>query len=313
MGTIISFNILVENLEAILGLYDHIQVFRAPAVNGTYVNITSVVAEAATEVGSVAGPWNLDGKTLTLALNSADLVSTTFEGTDPIGLADVIDQLNETVADLASESAPDSNLLRLTSALLGTGSSILASGTARSVLGLPSTRVGGTGPTILLTRPTTMYRFADLDGDPTFYYKYRFFSSITGRVSDFSTPMQGDEVPVLDSGALSLATINLVNVRGNPVVGRRIIFVAMSNLLIHATGYGVLPGSDRVYAVTDNRGHAELELVVGARVRVFIEGSQFFREIVVPATTPFDLLEVMAASPDPFAIVQAPPRPIRVS
>lgn len=313
MGGLISFVIQVDNIDEVLGLYDHIQVFKAPAIDGTYENITAPVATAATLVGSVPGSWSLSGKTLTLVLNGADPLDILFNGSDPFALDEVITQLNVAVPDLASESDSNTNKLRLTSALLGTGSSIMVSGDARPVFGFPANKVNGSNPSPLLSKTTTIYKFTDFDGENTDYYKYRFSSFLTGRVSEFSNPQQGDAVPVLSSGHLSKAVINLVTLQGIPVVGRRIIFVPMSNMIIPQTNFSVLPGFDRVFAVTDNRGHAEIDLVIGARVKVFIEGSQFFREIIVPPDSTFDLLALMAESPDPFAIVQSPPRPIRVS
>ena len=56
-----------------------------------------------------------------------------------------------------------------------------------------------------------------------------------------------------------------------------------------------------------------MALVRGEKFKVFFEGSNYFREFVVPNVAEFDLLQILSTTPDPFTIVQMPAMPIRLS
>lgn len=313
--SIISFNITVDDLDAVLALYDSIQVWRSPDASGDPTPFSEVTASDSLPAivdGTVAGPWEINDLVLGVSLSNAETVSIVFEGSDPIDLATALRQINEAIPGLASEN---DGRLRLTSPLLGTGSSIALSGSAISVLGLSATKVNGRGPRLLLTSPTVTYRFRDYDGILTDYYKTRFYSSKTGAASAFSAVRQGAPQTIISEASLSLATIDLADGAGRPVVGRRIIFVPLGvqSLLQESVSYGILPTADRLIAVTDDRGHAELQLVRGHSFRVFFEGTGYHRDMVVPDQSSFDLLTILSTANDPFTIYQAPPSPIRLS
>ncbi len=309
---VISLDIHIDDLESVLALFNKIQVWRSATELGTYSEITSLLDEAAFIDGTVDGTWNLSGKTLTLVLNSADPINILFTGSDPFNLAAVLNIINALVPGLASEVPTDTNRIRLTSPVIGTGSAITASGSAATALGLPTAKANGKQARISLTTPTTEYVFKDFDGDETFWYKTRYFSTSTASVSAFSDPRQGNPQVVLPSNTLVKGTANLVDASGRPVVGRRLIFVPLTPMIVPTTSFAVLPGFDRLIAVTDESGNAEINLVIGARVRVFFEGSNFNREFVVPAED-FDILQIATSKPDPLSIVVSPPMPLRVS
>ncbi len=309
---LVTINVHVDDLEAALALYDRIQFWRSATELGTYIEITADGYKPAIIDGSVAGPWALAGKTLTVVLSGADPVNINFVGPDPVDLTTALQQINSVISAFASEFPSDTNKVRLTSPIVGTGSSITISGSAAATLGLSTTKVNGKGNRIALTIPTTEYTFKDFDGDPTFWYKYRFFSTKTLAVGTFSDPQQGNPGQVLPGPALVQARISLVDAAGAPIVGRRVIFVPMTPMVVPTTEYGILPGFDRITITTDSSGKASLPLAIGMTVKVFIEGSQFNREFVVPDAD-FDVLQVATTKPDPLNIVVAPPMPIRVS
>lgn len=314
-----TINIHVEDIASTLAVFDQIQVWKSPDELGAptpYVEITAAAATKATLDGSVAGPWNLAGKTLTITLNNSDPQNINFTGTDPFILNTVIAQINAIFPGLALEVPTDTNKIRLQSPTTGTASALLVSGTAVAVLGLPTTKTNGKAARINLTNPTTEYKFQDFDGLDTDFYKTRFFSSLTGAVSSFSDPTNGVPETVLDAAQLMRCYAYLADGAGRPVVDRRLIFVPVGNVLVTPTSgnqYGILASVDRIVSVTNERGLAEAFLTRGQTFRFFIEGTQIQREFVVPTTgVDLNLLTVLSTSPDPFSIVQAPPMPIRV-
>lgn len=310
---VITLDVHVDDLDSVLALFDRIQVWRSATELGTYAEITSPTDDPAILDGTISGPWSIVGETLTIVLNSADPINITFTGTTPLNLATVIQQINTVIPGLAGEVPTNTNKVRLTSPVIGTGSAITVSGNAALLLGLPTQKVNGKQARIPLVTPTTEYLFKDYDGDATFWYKTRYFSTSTLSVSSFSDPRQGNPQVVLPPNALVKGHLSLADTAGRPVVHRRVIFVPitpMSN--VASSGYGVLPGFDRVVTTTDEKGYAEMQLVIGMQMKVFIEGSSFQRFFTVPSAD-FDILQVATQQPDPLSVVQAPPMPIRVS
>ncbi len=311
--SIIDFEVHVDNPANVLAIFDRIQIWRATSEEGTYTDITANDPAAAVLDGTVTGPWDLDGLSLTVVLNMAAAQVITFDG-DELSLQDVLEQINNVFTDFALEVPTDTDCVRLISSVLGTQSSIIVSGSAASVLGLPTSKVNGKGARLLLSASTEEYTFRDFDGDISFWYKARYYNSVTGAVSAFSTAQPGGAGTGLSSDLKVTGSLALVAIDGSPIVGRRIIFVPIGTQLIEDSGsnFGILPSVDRVIATTDANGVASLSLVKGQRLKVFLEGTTFQREFVVPDDD-FDILEVASAEPDPFSIVVAPPSPIRVS
>lgn len=313
--SIIEFNIHVDNPGQQLALYDRIQVWRSATENGTYADITADSPTAAFLDGSIAGPWNLNGKAMTVTLNGAVPVTINFSGVDPLPLITVLAQINAVIPGFASEVPNNTGKVRVTSPIVGTQSSILLSGNACAVFGIATTKTNGLGARPLLVEVTEDYDFRDYDGDSTFWYKTRFYSSITGRVSSYSTPAQYGVGSALTGSLVVTGKVALSDASGKPVVGRRIIFVPVSPQIVadgSGNNYGVLPSVERIEITTDANGRASVTLVKGQRLKVFLEGTTFQREFIVP-TTDFDILTVASTQPDPLNIVTTPPFPIRVS
>jgi hypothetical protein len=321
-ATFLTINIPLESLDNVLALYDRIQVWRSTTGKlGVYSEITADTLMPATASSTVDPPWDVAGLTLTVSLSGADPVSILFEELVPptdLRIEDVIAQVNDIIPGFATQNSDSNAVLDLTNPLSGTGSTLLLSGSARSVFGLPSTLQSGKGPRILIGLMNTQYKFTDLGGDPAYWYKTRYYSTKTKAVSAFSTPRLGDVTQILPPGEgpgfAIKAYVNLIDVTGKPVIGRRVILVPVQDQIVpyDNVNYGVLPGGTRIEITTDEEGYAEVYLANGARVRAFFEGSGYAREFVVPDQD-FDLLSVLSTAPDPFSIVQSPPMPIRES
>lgn len=312
---VISLDIHIEDLATVLALFDRIQVWRAPVeLSEDYSEITAAADLPASMDGSLPAPFALGGKTLNITLNSADPVPVSFTG-GPFTLQEVTQRINSLIPALASEAGTSTGKLRLTSPTTGTGSSLLVTGDAVAILGLPTSKTNGKAARIVVVSPTVDYLFRDYDGLSTDWYKTRYYSSSTQSVSSFSEPRQGSPQVVLPDASLSLAKISLADGAGRPLVNRRIIFVPMSlrQVAVDDKNYGIINGPDRIVICTDCIGYAEIKLVRGQKFRVFFEGLAHEREFTVPDTTEFDVLQAISDMPDPFTIVQSPALPIRLS
>lgn len=319
---VIELEIDVADIQQVIALYDRLELFRSPDESGSPTPFTPITALDPTPAilnGSVAGPWNLNGQVLTIILDGAPAVSITFSGTNPIILTNVKSVINAAFpllsSALATEVPTDTNKLRLTSPSVGTQSILQISGAAAAILGLSTSRTNGKSASPLLSENTEIYVLNDFDSQPSFWYKARLLNSETGAASDFSQPFLGAGGTGLTASFLSIGKIALADSSGNPIVGRRIIFVpTTAHVIADGSGnnYGVLPSVDRIVVLTDSNGRASVSLVKGQQLKVFIEGTTFQREFVVPSVD-FDILTTATVQPDPLSIVVAPPIPIRVS
>lgn len=314
-----SLDIVVSNLQEVLQFFDRIEVHRSTTgISGSYSEITNLdVPLPAVLDGSTVGPFTLNGLALTLNLDlSTTPTVITFSGSDPIDLLTVINQVNAVVPGLASQVPTNTGRLRLTSTITGTGSAIVVTaGSAATALGLSTTKVNGKERRLRIVDPTVFYKFFDKDGDDTFWYKTRYSSTQSNVLSSFSQPRRGNISTIIADANLVQITASLTSGNGNPVVNRRLIYIPTIPFNVPSTQYNVIPGFDaRVEVLTDQAGYATVQLIQGATYRVAIEGTNYIREFVAPTSTgPFDLFAVIGTTPDPFDIVQVPPRPIRMS
>lgn len=315
---IIDFTISVDNPVDTFALFDKIQVWRSPDQNGSptpYIEITADAPTSAIVDGTVSGPWTMSGQTLTVLRDGADSQNVLFTGSNPLQLTSVLSQINALFPGIASEVPTDTNKVRLSSLITGTQSILLIGGTASTTLGLSNNRTNGRGARLLLNSTTQEYEFRDFDGDTTYWYKTRFYNSVTGAVSTFSDPHQGGTNVSFPSGATVVGSFALADMTGQPIPARRFIFVPVSAQVVAdstSRNYAILPSVNRIEVLTDQDGRGTVTLMVGQTVKVFIEGTVFQREFVVPSSN-FDVMTVATTQPDPLNIVQSPPIPIRMS
>ena len=309
-SNIVYVDVEIADINKALLTYDRIQIWRSPDNIDPYQEITAEDDIAASIIGSEDGPWALTGTSLTIIKNSADPITISFTGTDPIDLQSLISYINQIIPDFASQAGPNINRLKLTSNLKGLRSDLTLSGSATSILGLSTTRVVGKSHRIELISPTTRYRFYDIDGAPTYYYKARFSSSINNNVSAFSPIIRATLPQIIPDNDLVTGSITLTSAFGFPVEGKRIIIVPITDTEINNAA--LLSIDTRIVIKTDQFGFASVKLPPGITARIFFEGTGFSREIIVPDQD-FNILEAMTTYPDPFNIVSTPPMPIRLS
>jgi hypothetical protein len=120
---------------------------------------------------------------------------------------------------------------------------------------------------------------------------------------------------VLTDAYTVLANVYLSDAAGRPMTGIKVFFVPVgvgTGQDVNLNDYTVLPGQRPIIALTNEFGIAHQDLIIGMTMKVFFEGSSYQRELVVPDSD-FNLMAALSTKPDPFTIVQVPPRPIRVT
>lgn len=309
--SVVFIDIEVADPEKAILLYDTIQVWRSPDNIVSYIEVTDRDDLPAEVIGTIDGTWNLNGQTLTIIKNSADPVSVTFVGPNPFDLLSVIKQVNLAFPkDIASQSAPNVNRIKITSDITGLASNLTLSGNAATTLGLSTTRALGRAHRLDLTTPTNKYRFYDLDGQPTYYYKIRYYNSFNKAASSFTAPVRATIAPILQDSDLVVASVTLSDETGMPIENRRIIIVPIVDKQVGSVT--LMNTQNRIILKTNQYGYASTKIAKGIRARVFFEGSGFEREIIVP-NTDFDIMTAATTYPDPFNIVTIPPLVVRTS
>lgn len=305
---IIKLKIYVGNLANVMGLFDKIQVWRSETgIDGSYFEITGGSEAGATLVGLATGPFTLNGLDIKYKLDGGDEQTYTFVSTDPIGIDDVIDQLNTELTGLTASE--DVGALRLTSDTLGTASILeITGGTALTELGLAVDKDYGTDERITLQGSVTEYEYDDLSGDPDNYYKVRYYDSGAGGLSSFGDPVKGDIGSIVSPSDLVKGYGTVAKLDGKPETGRLVVFYNVYMPPLTVGDIGVV--GREISVVTDQVGYFEVMLVKGATVDVTISGTGIIRQIVVPDTD-FNVLSAVAAADDNFQI-QTPDIPAAV-
>ncbi len=319
--SVIQLFLHVEEPAVISTLYNTIQVWRAPTQEGSpdpFVEITAPYATPAFLDNTTLGPWDLDGLTLGIALDGGASRNITFSSASPMALAEVITSINNIIPGLCTEAGVNTGLIRLTSAVSGTNSSIqVQPSIATTRLGFSTIKTNGKNARILISSTAEEYEFVDYDGLDSFWYRTRFYHNITGALSDFSDAQRGTAPAVIPSSSLLHCFVYLADGAGNPIVNRRIMLVPMGQVQITNDDnqtYSILSSVDRITMITNEVGYAEESLVRGQRFKIFIEGTPFEKEVIIPNTgTELNLLTAPAVVNDPFSIVTTPPLIIRAS
>lgn len=308
---VINLDLHVPDIEKTMSLYDRMEVWRSND-NITYAEITDVTDLSASIDGTVVGTWNLNGTTLTIAKNSAAPISITFTSANPYDLQTVINIINPYFHNplnpnykIASQ-VPTVNRLRLTSDLDGLESNLLISGSAAAVLGLSTVKTYGKLHRIVLTMPTTRYRLYDTSAEnQLYYYKTRFSSTKTGRLSTFSDYIPSKILPIIDDSNLVVCSARFSDNQGNPIKNKRIIITIQKPQAIGTSApfIGVL--EERIELLTDQFGFVSTKLPKNTTIKVYIENS-YLNRIIDTGVVDFDLLDKLSTTPDPMTLEVAP-------
>jgi hypothetical protein len=295
---VVQLSIPVADVDALLALdYTRIEVWRSADEGNSYQEITGGSAAAAIFPSlPPATAYRIGGKQIRLTVDEGVEYSIDFSVVTEFWTAtQVRNRINEVVSGLASVVG---GLVVLTSGTTGRASSVRITYTDAVEL-FPSVGiVYGLNARPTLVSGTLIYAFSDVAGISTYRYKWRFSQNGAGPISEFSERVYGSAAP-LGGVPIAMCTATFVGIDGRPQK-RRIVIVSDSSPSLIG---GIVVGSELPNVVdTDDLGFLQVPLVQGVPVRVAIEGTAFVREFTVPAQASFDLLQVMAAAPDPFTV-----------
>jgi hypothetical protein len=301
----ITVKIYVSDLANVMSLYDVIQVQRTvttpPAV--TPEDLTADVAEPAELVGTLEGPYAINGRVLSFKVNGT-LIDVTFTSPDPVAIPDVVDEVNAalTLASLPATASNDSGKLKLETDDNGTQFTLeIVSGGALSELGFTvGQKSNGKASHTTLQVGVDSYDFVDGSGAASYYYRTRYFNTANDTFSAWSDWIQGTTAAAVDPAQLIIAKVFLSELDGTAQANAKIV---ITNVFVpsKADGYGIFGLA--IELETDLTGYAEATLVKGSTVDVIFAGTSIVRRIEVPDVgTEFDLLDDTLVVGDQFEI-----------
>lgn len=295
---------LVLDPATALMQFTHLRWFRSiEGSDGPFEAISGTAAAAASLVGSAIEPHALNGKSLLLRVNGDTDIEVTFADADPYTTADVIADIAGTTALVVASD--DGGYLRLTTAATGTGASIeILESDGATALGLDAGQFAiGSDVDVALDADVHEYLFTDSNGSRDYWYRTQLVNSSTSAFGQSTVPFPGTQVPVVPYNLTIAAYVRVIDLRGRPIEGRRII---VSNVFLPNTvgDYNIFRHSDSF--LTDATGYGELRLVRGATIDVHVEGTSYTRRITLPGVQDtadiVNLFDPSLSSEDEFGI-----------
>ncbi len=272
--------------------------------NGPFEAISAATAGAAVLTGTHLEPHALNGKTLKFRVNGVTDVEVLFSGADPYTTADAIADIIAETALVVPSDAGDSRL-RLTTVATGTGASIeILESEGAIALGLQTGQFAiGVGADIVLGSLQHQYLFTDSNGSRDYWYRTQLLDHVSLAVDALSPPFPGSEVPVIPYDLTIAAFVRIIDMRGRPIEGRRVV---VANVFLPNTvgDYNIFRHSESF--LTDDTGYAEIRLIRGSVIDVHVEGTTYTRRVTLPDVgDPTDILNLFdptLESEDEFGI-----------
>lgn len=290
---VVNLEILVKDSDW-LGTFDQIEVWRSRSTpGGPYDELTASSWKPARlpknggdiPAAPVTGPAvNIVGESLEFILKEKDSIFIVFTGVDPLPFSQVSTQITaQSAGRLHSYVDSDAHLV-VETLEPGTGAALrVVVSNATSILALPlqepDVLVFGKDARLSLERGANVYRFSDVSGSTEYFYKTRFFNSMTGAVSAFSLPFGTGQVLGIAPQFLVSGFLDLVTSDGKPVVGRRVTLSLSFNGTITD---GKLLAGNALSQHTDAFGHVEFNLVRGAKYDLSIAGLNLVKTVSTP-------------------------------
>ncbi len=195
--------------------FDRIRVFRGPAADGPFTEVTAENPTAATLIGSLAGPFHVHTKNVSLRLNEGPIQTAQIAIPTPGSANEVAASLLGQIEGLVAGD-DGSGHLQLSSPGVGTDETIELLGDLDALTAL-GFAVGATdqgeAQRVPLITGVTSYTFEDHGGTTAYYYQIDFLNQGTGAASNSSVPAQGtavDTVPKQQADARGPRGLTLV-------------------------------------------------------------------------------------------------------
>jgi hypothetical protein len=301
----IKIKIFVSEIANVLSLYDKIQVQRSEA-GSPYTDAKDITAVSSTEpelVGTLEGPFaGLQGTTFKIKVDQGSEQSITFTSANPISIENVVDEIDNGITGLTPSS--DGGKLKLVGDNAGTDGVLeITGGSSLAILGFTTgQKDNGEDPHVSLLAGVTDYEYDDRSGAASYWYRTRYYNSVSEGFSTWSDWIQGTTGGAISSSDLIVGKIKLADIDGAALVGQKVTIVNIHDPLM--VGDYFVAGAAKVIE-TDGTGMAESTLIKGATVDVIIHGTSQIRRIAVPDTgTEFDMLDASLVLDDPFQITE---------
>ena len=290
------------------GAFDRVEVWRSRwTAGGPYEALHGDTwAPAQLPPGSLATPPSpaqtgpsavLVGKTLSFLVDELTPVTIAFTGSDPTTFATAAAQIRAQSGGLLTAFVLGS-LLYVQTVEAGLKSILRCTGgDAAPLLGLgtqePDSLAFGQDARLVLVQGQEDYGFVDPNGCAKYFYRARFFNSITRTVGQYSTPFQGPGLTGLSTASLCRGYVKLVDMAGAPAAGQEVLIYNQFNGS-QLEGASVVGGNQTL--ITDARGHAEVLLARGSLITVSIGGTPLARDVTIPTDTTVESVNLLAAA-----------------
>jgi hypothetical protein len=251
-------------------------------------SIASASTDATYRVGGLSVGFKVDGVTYT----------TTFDPLLPdLTPSQVAQAFNVTYPGIAS--AVGSTVV-LTGPTVGSGETLEITSATASALGFRAGQVAyGAAQHIAIAPDTLLYSFVDPHGTSARRYRWRFSDNGGDPISPYMPYVYGSKQ--LTGVLISFGTARFAGSDGMSSPGQIIV----ANMTLYAQGM-LLPGTSKAYAA-DEQGFVAIPLVQGATVRIAVDGTYLVRDIVVPSTPSFDIMQALTDAPDAYSVQTVPP------
>jgi hypothetical protein len=301
----IQLSYFVQDITTAVATFSRLRWWRSRTGQyGVYEAATSPALWAATLLGTMQEPHQLNGKVFNFKVGGTTTVAVTFAAVDPVSTATAAMEINNaTGAVIATD---EGGYLRLTTVDSGSNSSIeILDGDAAPFLGfvVGDGAVGGDVDTTLVAG-THEYFYIDNNSADDFWYRVEFFNPSTGDTTGTGVPFPANSATHISKSKTIVCYVRLADMSGLPIEGRKVTFAnpfLPDTVIDQNSRWGIF----RHYAQmsTDRNGYAEIRLLRGINVDVVIEGTNFVRRIQIPTTgSEVDLLNPTLAVQDEFGI-----------
>lgn len=245
---------------------------------------------------------NVVGKTLDITINDDELI-VTFTGSDPLTLSQAATQIAAQSSGRLSSYVDSTGQLVIESAQAGLSSQLKLTETEGSIiLKLPVEDVTGRDARPNLVSGQTVYELVDYFGSREYYYRTRFFSSLTGAQGEPSVSSTPKNANGVSAGNIIVGYVELAQQSGSVWTGAEVhIYAEGGGPLVD----GKLVGGATVRKLTDDSGRVEFQVVRGQRLTVVVQGTIHVRTVTVP-TDPsiqtFNFFDPSIADDDVFKV-----------
>lgn len=300
-NTNVELHLFVDDIAGTIALYDKIQVFRSTGTSsGPWEEVAGTSAKASITGWSKTEPFALHGKTLELTIGTS-VVTASFPGADPYTAAAAVVNINTALGVLGLATVTADGRIKIETAATGTAAGITATGgTGYANAGFQLNDFGiGVDAWVTLVVGQKDYYYTDHNGSSLYWYRYRFYNTVSGAYSEYSYPVPGNSIRKLSATDLITGTIHLVDLVGFALENKTVVLTTTYDPAFSGI-YGVLGVT--LYLTTDENGYAFTSLVKNSLIELIIVETGVRRRIRVPSTgTSFDLLDP-SLSDDEFGI-----------